>query len=113
MKHLKKYNEALTREKIDLSGIDRSVTGKQTPRDLKSLLYGESYAIQPEYDLVETTQGNFDGEKGYVTYIIIIKRNSDGRFFRGFGEDWGKDEQFVEPVFEEVFPEQKTITIYK
>ena len=105
MKHLRKFNEEYKqREKINLSHI----------KDLKSLIHGENYALSgTDYEFVELIQTDFDGEKGYVDYHVIIKRISDGKYFRGYGDDWGRGEYNVHPNFEEVFPRQITKTVYE
>ena len=99
MKHLYRFNEAADRERIDLS----------QEKYLKYLLHENIKG----YKSIDNIFVSFDGEKGYVEYDVIIQRESDGKFFKGHGEDWGRGESEVEPIFVEVYPQEKTITVYK
>jgi hypothetical protein len=101
MKKFSKINESIQRERIDFSDN----------RELKYLIHGESITHEGErYKVVDQKQTYFDGEKGYVTYDIIIMRVSDSKYFKGSGEDWGHSSD-VNPKFVEVFRKEK-ITYY-
>jgi len=65
------------------------------------------------FEYIEENQTYFDGEKGYTDYEVIIKRVSDGKFFKGQHTDFGRHEGEVQPVWVETFPKQVTITIYE
>ena len=107
MKHLRKYNESSeSREKLDFSSVPK--------KELYwGFLYGDNYVNLDDevYEFVKKEQTYFDGEKGYVQYDIIIQRESDGKYFKGTGEDWGRGEREVDPEFEQVFKKEK-ITYY-
>ena len=100
MNHLKKFNEeGENRERINLSHIN-----------LKFLIHeGKTDG----YKLVDHAQIYFDGEKKYCEYKIVILRESDGSFFEGTYNDWGSGGMDIEPNFKQVFPRQKTITVYE
>lgn len=93
------------KEKIDVSTL------VENQRDLEGLLNDECLIYG--FKLIEQIQENFDGEKGYVEYDIIIQRKTDGKFFKGTGEDWGRGEQEVIPYFYEVQRKEKTIYYYE
>ncbi len=71
-----------------------------------------------KYELVENKINSVDEGDGGTDYTAIIKRKSDGKFFKlDFQEwdiDWEKSPDFdiCEDLIE-VFRESKTITIYK
>lgn len=44
------------------------------------------------FEYIQEEQTYFDGEKGYCDYEVIIKRISDGKFFKGQYTDYGKHE---------------------
>lgn len=66
------------------------------------------------YILIKQDECDFDGEKGFVDYNCVIQRLSDGKFFgfqyTQFGHN-GSD--LLDQTMEEVFPKQKTITVYE
>ena len=100
MKKFSQINEASpTREKINLSS-----------HPYLKYLFDENI---DGYDLINKEESSFDGEKGFVDYDIIIQRKSDGKFFKGEATDYGRHEREVDPNFREVFPRQKTITVYE
>lgn len=66
-----------------------------------------------EFEYIQEEQTYFDGEKGYCDYEIIIKRISDGKFFKGQYTDYGQHEGEVKKVWVEVFPKQVTTIIYE
>ena len=102
MKKFSKLNESESREKLDLTGAPR----------LLDLLYEEYVEFNNEtYLMVSKEQTDFDGEKGYVSYRLIIQRESDGKYFEGYGEDWGRGEREINPHFNEVSKKEK-ITYY-
>lgn len=65
------------------------------------------------FEYIQEEQTYFDCEKGYCDYEVIIKRISDGKFFKGQYTDYGKHEGEVAKVWVETVPEQVITTIYK
>jgi hypothetical protein len=107
MRHLRKYNESSdSREKLDFSDVPKSDL-------IYTALYGDGVINHNGeiYEFVKKDQTYFDGEKGYVQYHVIIQRESDGKYFKGFAEDWGRGEREVDTKFVEVFKKEK-ITYY-
>ena len=97
MKHLRKYNESVSREKLNFRDISKDEL-------VYCALYGDGVIKHNDevYKFVKKEQKSFDSEKGYVTYEIIIQRESDGKYFKGSGENWGRGEVDVDTEFEEV-----------
>jgi len=52
-------------------------------------------------------------EDSYYEMDVIVKRISDGKFFRGHYTYWQDLENEYELTLEEVFPKEKTITVYE
>ncbi len=106
MKHLKKYNESISREELNLSGVPENSL-------VYCALWGDDTIDHDGevYEFVTKEQKSFDGEKGYITYDVIIQRKSDGKYFKGKAEDWGRGEREVNPKFVEVQRKEK-ITYY-
>ena len=79
---------------------------------------GESYLNVPgecnNYELIETILDYYDLEDGYEVNNHIIKRLSDGKYFK-FYSKYVYSEQIVIPNQEikEVFPKEKTIIVYE
>lgn len=66
------------------------------------------------FELVLEAQTYFDSEKGYTDNDIVLKRLSDGKFFKGECSYWGQGvKEWASNEFEEVFSKQKKITIYE
>lgn len=66
------------------------------------------------FKFVQDEQVYFDSEKGYVDMEIVIKRLSDNKFFKGKYYNWGLSNiAWESSIFKEVFPKEKTITIYE
>ena len=99
------YEATYTNEILDLTTIE----------DLRSLIYGESTSdnkgdvYEPVQDIISYT----DLENRCETHDIVIRRESDGKFFAfsyDYSYDWD-DEDCIEA--EEVFPQEETIIVYK
>jgi hypothetical protein len=95
--------ETKTREKLTL-----------TKEDAQVLLWGRG----PEnYEVVSDTV--IDNTRWSIVHDLIIKRISDGKFFRdgySVGATESQDERpwdYSDPDFTEVFPVEKTITVYE
>ena len=99
MAKVKKFNEqADNREKIKVSDI----TQYDYPEDIKG------------WTLIDQNQVYFDGEKGYVRYECIFRRNEDGKFFKVSYEDWGRGESsFLEQTAYEVQRKEKIVYYYE
>ena len=104
MKILRKFNEAIGKEKINFKGN----------KGLKYLMFEDKIEHEGElYKLVEKNKTRFDGEKGFVDYDIVIRRISDKKYFKGEGTDYGHHDREVEPIFYEVERKEKTIYYYE
>lgn len=66
-----------------------------------------------EWDYIEETQTYFDTEKGYAVFEVILKRVEDEKYFKLKLTKWPAGEQEYNYTLTEVFPVEKTITIYK
>lgn len=88
----------------DKEKLDLVLNDKYPPEDQLSEL---------GFDLVQSTQGYFDSEKGYTIEEIIIQRKNDGRYFRGEYENWGRGVYEYYNHWEEVFARQITTTVYE
>ena len=71
-------------------------------------------SAQCNYELIETILDYYDLEDGYEVNNHIIKRLSDGKYFK-FYSKYVYSEQIVIPNQEikEVFPKEKTIIVYE
>jgi hypothetical protein len=73
--------------------------------------------VSNDYEIVSNTID--DRDRWTVTYCLIIKRLSDGKFFRDYyrtGATESQDEgpwEYEIPSFVEVRPVAKTITVYE
>lgn len=91
-----------TREKLTL-----------TKEQARMIIWGDSYEYTEVYN--KTT----DKSRWSVICEIVIKRNSDGKFFMDTYQKAAtecQDEQpyeYTEPDFTEVFPVVKTIIVYE
>jgi len=109
MKHLKRYNESSEpREKLDFSDVLKKEL-------IYSLLWGDDVLKHngEVYEFVKKDQTDFDSEKGYVSYNIIIQRESDGKYFKGYAQEWGRGENLVHTEFEQVFRKEKVTYYYE
>ncbi|MCB1713462.1 MAG: hypothetical protein KDH96_13640 [Candidatus Riesia sp.] len=61
---------------------------------------------------LDTIETDFDGEKGYIDFDLIIKR-SDDKIFKVEGSYWGRGEFDFERRSTQVFPRKKTIIVYE
>lgn len=70
----------------------------------------------PDYEVVENVL--YDNSRWALHYRLTIKRKSDGKFFQATyrrGATESQDErpfEYTDPIFTEVYPVQKTITVY-
>lgn len=78
----------------------------------KQNLFSENQ-IPKGFEYIQETQIYFDSEKKYCDYEVIIKRVSDGKFFKGQYTGWGHGINEVEMVWVETFPKAITTVIYE
>ncbi len=65
-------------------------------------------------DVVSRKSTDYDSEKGFNTYEVVIQRRSDQKFFMFEYTEFGHNgDDIREQTAEEVFPYQKTITLYR
>lgn len=76
-------------------------------------LSGFPYSLPEKYDIVEEEQTDFDPEKGFCYYSVILGDKSTGRFYQGNYVQLGVNGIEVEPEFEEVFAKTITKTVYE
>lgn len=75
------------------------------------LAYGER---NPDYLWIDKILNYTNLSKGYQEFETIIQRKSDQKFFKIAYIDLGQHGcEIDDNIAEEVFPEEKTITIYK
>lgn len=116
MEYLKTF-EDVEFEKEDISGEQR---GKIKLEDNDDILYrfyrwGDSeLKFDNKTDKFNVVNRNiWDYEVGsYIDHELIIKRNSDGKFFNFIVQETRDDNHYFREC-EEVFPQNKTITEYK
>ena len=65
------------------------------------------------FALVETKEKDYDSEKGFVDYECVVKRLSDGKFFKFSYTQYGHNgSSLLEETMVEAFPREKVITVY-
>ena len=82
-------------------------------RLLRSILYEEH---KENYVLMYDKITGSDPEDGGADHEAVIKRKEDGKFFRVHYTDWDMDYNFERDFPEtltEVFPRQRTTTVYE
>ncbi len=72
-----------------------------------------AYEDSVEFSIEESEQIYFDSEKKCSDYEVILKRLSDGKFFKGKYTNWGCGQYEAEMELTEVFPKTITKTIYE
>lgn len=70
-------------------------------------------SLPEKFKIVEEEQTEFDAEKGFCSYEVIIEDVETNKFYRGKYTVLGHNGTEVEPEFEEVFPKTVTTTIYE
>ncbi len=91
---------------------ERIIIKKET---LRELIYKKHTTIE-NYKCVENIITSSDEEDGGANHDIIVKRLSDGRFFKMSYTDWDMKYNFESDFSEElieVFPKQITTTVYE
>lgn len=65
------------------------------------------------YSFIESSIIDFDSEKCCVDYEVIIMRNSDNKYFRGYYTKFGQGQyDYGSMEFQEVTPKLTHVTIY-
>ena len=84
-----------------------------TPEKAREIIFGDDI----DFDVIEDKI--YSTSRWSLHYKVIVKRISDGKFFLSKyskGATEGQEErpyEYNKPVFEEVFPVEKTITVYE
>jgi hypothetical protein len=66
------------------------------------------------FSVFEMTECDFDAEKGFVDYKCVAQRRSDGKFFAFKYTKYGySGSDLLDQTMKEVFPVEKTITVYE
>ena len=65
------------------------------------------------FEYIQEEQTDFDTEKAFATFEIIVRRLSDGKYFKVDHSRWGAGGRQTNPIITEVFPKQITTTIYE
>lgn len=73
----------------------------------------ELWKFWDDFEFISEEVTYYDLEKGYEDTDTVIKRISDGKYFKGsWMHSYYLDDEYPDE-FEEVFPKEKTITIYE
>ena len=93
--------------------FNEMATHKETVR-LSDICQGDYFDDLIGFISVEQKQIKFDGEKGFVDYECVMKRRSDGKFFKFIYTDYGKgDSNIKEQIAYEVERKEKTVYYYE
>lgn len=66
------------------------------------------------FSVVQFIEKDFDSEKGFVDYEIVIQRHSDDKYFKFTYTEFGNNGNDAdEQVAIEVFPKEKIIIVYE
>ena len=84
-------------------------TFKVTEKEFWTIQSGDNLA----YEVIKEEM--IEHNRWSITYRLITKRISDGKFFRSYYDRAATESQedYAEGKFEEVFPKQVEITIYE
>jgi hypothetical protein len=88
---------------------------KLTSEEAQHILYDD--VDPPEFKIIEDKM--VDKSRWSIQYRLVVQRLADGKFFADYyqrGATEYQDQQpweFDKPNFTEVFPVEKTITVYK
>lgn len=107
MKYLKPFNESI---QLETRTFNKSQVSELMYED--SIYEGEEL----KYSVVSKEVTDTDQEKGRVTYSIVIKEESSGKFFSGELSEspwWKQAEANAEEVWRLVIPYTVTVTKYR
>ena len=77
--------------------------------------YKYNHPIWEDYAIIDENISEYDLVHGWMRYIVIVKRESDGKYFRGsydYMDCLGYDLN-INPILTEVFPKEVIKTIYE
>lgn len=116
-------NLELDREVIEINEIDIAPIldecGKESWEDDYYLEYFDEKGnkikdhISDDFKIIQEEIVDFDLEKGYKDIEVIVRRKSDNKYFKGSYTSSPYIGRDYDPDLFEVFPEAKTITVYK
>lgn len=69
--------------------------------------------IWDNFKTIEETTSIVSLEDGYVDMVVIVQRINDGKYFKGCYTVFDSDITEYDDLLIEVFPKEKTITIYE
>lgn len=69
--------------------------------------------LPEEFEFIKSEEVDFDSEKGFCTYEVIIKRLSDNKYFKNTYTRYQSQNNWDSFTWEEVFPKSITITMYE
>lgn len=69
--------------------------------------------IWNEFEIIASGVDYYDIEKGYEERFTVVRRKSDGKYFKGSWVYSHYIENEYETTLTEVFPKEKTITVYE
>lgn len=94
--------------------MKKRLTAKLTEEQIKHL-YQEGMVVADNemYDLLEEEQTYFDSEKGYATFKVIVRRESDGKYFKGEFQQAYAGRFFSDGDLTEVYPKMINHIIYE
>lgn len=70
-------------------------------------------SLPEKFNVVEEEQTEFDAEKGFCYYSVVLEDIETGKFYRGEYIELGINGTEANPEFKEVFPKTITTTIYE
>jgi hypothetical protein len=87
-------------------------------RELIDCTYDDEKFVYPtdwqNCNIVYERQLYYDSNEGFLTTEVIVQRKSDNKFFKfSYTEYPGKGTNVIKQKAKEVFPKQKTITVYE
>lgn len=97
--------------------MDNKEPQRESIRFTKEIARELEWGSDTRFEVVENVL--YDSSRWALHYRLTIRRKSDGKFFQATyrrGATENQDEgafEYTEPVFNEVFPVEKTITVYE
>jgi len=69
--------------------------------------------IWNDFERISQTIASVDLEDTFIQYLVIFKQISTGEYYLGKWTDYYNDEPYYNHVLTQVFPVEKTITVYE
>ena len=105
MKHIRKYNDS--KERLAIEDIAKNSKYPQFGNDLLPDDWEGFVHIQ-------STEKNFDAEKGFIDYETVVMRESDGKYFKFTYTQFGHNgSDILEQTAVECVRKEKTIYYYE